>query len=264
MELLISGKSALVTGAAQGIGLAIVKSLAKEGVKVFLNDLSEEKAKTAAATLIDEIPDAKIRGIGADLGNSEGVSKLIHEVPDADIVINNVGIYEPKKFEDISDEDWMRLFEINVLSAVRISRTYFPRMLRAGWGRIIYVSSESAVNIPGDMIHYGMTKIALLAIARGLAEMTKGTEVTVNSILPGPTASEGSNVHLSKLAEESNLSLEEMEKEFFRTFRPDSLVGRRLTTEEIASMAAFLCSPIAVGTNGSAVRVDGGLIRSPI
>jgi NAD(P)-dependent dehydrogenase (short-subunit alcohol dehydrogenase family) len=137
-------------------------------------------------------------------------------------------------------------------------------MLEAGWGRIIYVSSESAVNIPGDMIHYGMTKIALLAISRGLAEMTKGTEVTVNSILPGPTASEGSTIHLSKLAKDNDLSLEEMEKEFFKTFRPDSLVGRRLTTEEVASMAVFLSSPIAVATNGSAVRVDGGLIRSPI
>lgn len=264
MELLLNRKKALITGAAQGIGFAIAKLLAKEGVTVYLNDLSEDRVKKAVISIEEEVPDAMIFGIDADLGTASGVSKLTQKIPAIDILINNVGIYEPKNFEDTTDEDWLRIFEINVMSSVRLSRVYFPPMLKTNWGRIVFISSESAVNIPGDMIHYGMTKISLLAIARGLAEMTKGTEVTVNSILPGPTASEGSNEHLSKLAQENNISLEEMEKEFFRSFRPDSLVSRRLTTDEVASMAVFLSSPIAVATNGSAVRVDGGLIRSPI
>ncbi|ODG98340.1 oxidoreductase [Nostoc sp. KVJ20] len=262
MDLKLQGKSALVSGSTAGIGFAIALGLAQEGASVIVNGRSEERVTQAIAKIQQSIPDAKVSGVVADAATASGVEKLFQEVPHVDILINNVGIYEPKTFFDITDEDWLNIFEVNVLSGVRLSRQYLRKQLEQNWGRIIFISSESAIQIPVEMIHYGTTKTAQLAIARGLAEMTIGTGVTVNSVLPGPTRSEGVEEFITKLAQERGISPTEVEAEFFQNVRPSSLIKRFATNEEVAAIVVYLSSPLASATNGAALRVDGGVIRS--
>ncbi|MEH2078656.1 MAG: SDR family NAD(P)-dependent oxidoreductase [Nostoc sp.] len=262
MDLKLHGKSALVTGSTAGIGLAIALGLAQEGASVIVNGRSEERVAQAIAKIKHSTPDAKVSGVVADAGTASGVEKLIQEVPDVNILINNVGIYEPKTFFDITDKDWLNIFEVNVLSGVRLSRQYLQKQLEQNWGRIIFISSESAIQIPVEMIHYGTTKTAQLAIARGLAEMTIGTGVTVNSVLPGPTRSEGVEDFINNLAQERGITRTDVEAEFFQNVRPSSLIKRFATNEEVAAIVVYLSSPVASATNGAALRVDGGVIRS--
>ncbi|MHC5595480.1 MAG: SDR family NAD(P)-dependent oxidoreductase [Nostoc sp.] len=262
MDLKLHGKSALVSGSTAGIGLAIALGLAQEGASVIVNGRSEERVAQAIAKIQQNTPDAKVSGVVADTGTASGVEQLFQKVPHVDILINNVGIYEPKGFFDITDEDWLKIFEVNVLSGVRLSRQYLQKQLEQNWGRIIFISSESAIQIPVEMIHYGTTKTAQLAIARGLAEMTVGTGVTVNSVLPGPTRSEGVEEFITKLAQERGISATEVEAEFFQNVRPSSLIKRFATNEEVAAIVVYLSSPVASATNGAALRVDGGVIRS--
>jgi NAD(P)-dependent dehydrogenase (short-subunit alcohol dehydrogenase family) len=262
MDLKLNGKSALVSGSTAGIGLAIAQGLAQEGASVIVNGRSEERVAQAIAKIQQNTPDAKVSGVVADTGTASGIEQLFQKVPHVDILINNVGIYEPKAFFDITDEDWLKIFEVNVLSGVRLSRQYLQKQLEQNWGRIIFISSESAIQIPVEMIHYGTTKTAQLAIARGLAEMTVGTGVTVNSVLPGPTRSEGVEEFITKLAQERGISPTEVEAEFFQNVRPSSLIKRFATNEEVAAIVVYLSSPVASATNGAALRVDGGVIRS--
>lgn len=262
MDLQISGKTALVTGSTAGIGLAIAKTLAQEGVEVILNGRNKEKVEALARQLADELPGTRFRGVAADFSQVDDINALLAELPEVDILINNVGIFEPKEFADIPDEDWFKFFEVNVMSGVRLSRHYFPKMLAKGWGRIIFVSSESALQIPTEMLHYGTTKTAQLAISRGLAELTTGTEVTVNTVLPGPTFSEGVGDFIGSMAARNKVSVEEMEKDFFKNARPTSIMKRFATTQEIANLVAYLSSPLASATNGAAVRVDGGVTKT--
>ncbi|MFN6484973.1 MULTISPECIES: SDR family NAD(P)-dependent oxidoreductase [unclassified Nostoc] len=262
MDLKLHGKSALVSGSTAGIGMAVALGLAQEGASVIVNGRSEERVAQAIAKIKQSTPEAKVSGVVADAGTTSGVEKLIQEVPHVDILINNVGIYEPKTFFDITDEDWLKIFEVNVLSGVRLSRQYLQKQLEQNWGRIIFISSESAIQIPVEMIHYGTTKTAQLAIAKGLAEMTVGTGVTVNSVLPGPTRSEGVEKFISQLGHERGISAAEVEAEFFQNVRPSSLIKRFATNEEVAAIVVYLSSPVASATNGAALRVDGGVIRS--
>ncbi|MHC5737748.1 SDR family NAD(P)-dependent oxidoreductase [Nostoc sp.] len=262
MDLKLHGKSALVSGSTGGIGLAIAQGLAQEGASVIVNGRSEERVAQAIAKIQQSTPEAKVSGVVADAGTASGVEQLFQKVPHVDILINNVGIYEPKTFFDITDEDWLKIFEVNVLSGVRLSRQYLQKQLEQNWGRIIFISSESAIQIPVEMIHYGTTKTAQLAIARGLAEMTVGTGVTVNSVLPGPTRSEGVEDFITNLAKERGISAAEVEADFFKNVRPSSLIKRFATNEEVAAIVVYLSSPVASATNGAALRVDGGVIRS--
>ncbi len=264
MDLKLTGKRALVTGSTAGIGLAIGRALAAEGAIVTLNGRTAARVDAAVAELARALPGRRVAGVAADLGTSEGCAALVAAVPEIDILVNNVGIFEPKPFAEITDEDWLRFFEVNVLSGVRLSRHYLEGMRRADWGRILFISSESAVQIPAEMIHYGMTKTAQLAVARGLAETTARTGNTVNSLLPGPTQSEGVGTFVAQMAEARGVDFATMEREFFATARPTSLLQRFATVDEVASMAAFLCSPAASATNGAAVRVDGGVIRAVV
>jgi NAD(P)-dependent dehydrogenase (short-subunit alcohol dehydrogenase family) len=261
MDLQLTNKIALVTGSTAGIGLAIARRLAAEGAEVILTGRTEARISEARAAILAETPAAQVRGVAVDFGKAEEVNNLLREVPTVDILVNNVGIFDPKPFVEIPDEDWVRFFEVNVLSGVRLSRQYFPLMLKQNWGRILFISSESGLQIPEEMIHYGTTKTAQLAVARGLAELTKGTAVTVNSVLPGPTASEGVEEFIGKMSAEGK-SKEEAEKDFFQQARPSSLLQRFATTDEVANMVAYLASPLASATNGASVRVDGGVIRS--
>jgi NAD(P)-dependent dehydrogenase (short-subunit alcohol dehydrogenase family) len=261
MDLQLKGKLALVTGSTAGIGYAIAESLAAEGTRVILNGRSQARVDAAIAKLNGKT-DRQALGMAADLGTRNGVDELTRRYPDVDILVNNMGIFEPKPFEQIEDDDWFRFFEVNVLSGVRLSRHYLPRMKAAGWGRILFVSSESAVQIPAEMIHYGMTKTAQLAISRGLAETTAGTRVTVNAILPGPTASEGVGEFVERLAKEQSTDRAGVEKEFFEKMRPTSLLRRFATPEEVAALVTFVASPLSSATNGAALRVDGGVVRS--
>ena len=259
MDLQLTGKLALITGSTAGIGYAIAESLAAEGARVIVNGRTQARVDAALAKLGG---DANAVGLVADLGSSSGAAEAIARFPQLDILVNNLGIFEPKAFEAIPDDDWFRLFEVNVLSGVRLSRHYLPRMKDKGWGRIIFLSSESAIQIPAEMIHYGMTKTAQLAISRGLAETTAGTAVTVNSILPGPTASEGVGNFVEQLAQDQSTDRTTIEKEFFRTTRPTSLLRRFATPREVAALVTFVASPLSAATNGAALRVDGGVIRS--
>jgi NAD(P)-dependent dehydrogenase (short-subunit alcohol dehydrogenase family) len=262
MNLQLRGLTAFVSGSTAGIGLSIAEALIKEEAAVIINGRNQKQVDEAVATFLKLFPNAKVSGIAADFGNKEEVEALIKQLPPIDILVNNVGIFKPIPFAEIPDEDWFHLFEVNVMSGVRLARHVFPQMLKRNWGRVIFISSESAVFIPDEMIHYGMTKTAQLAVARGMAELTKGTNVTVNTVLPGPTKSRGVDVFVNNLAEQENKSFEEMEEKFFHDFRPTSLLQRFATTEEIANMVAFLASPLASATNGAAIRVDGGLIKS--
>lgn len=264
MDLELRGRRALVTGSTAGIGLATAQALAAEGAAVMLNGRTEARVTAAVRAIRDAVRGAHVGGVAADLGTAEGCETLTREVPTADVLINNVGIFDPKPFEEIPDTEWLRFFETNVLSGVRLSRFYLPGMRARDWGRIVFVSSESAVQIPAEMIHYGMTKTAQLAVARGLAETTVGTGVTVNSVLPGPTASEGVGDFVRRLAQSRGIDFQTMEREFFASARPSSLLRRFARPEEVAAMIVYICSTRASATNGAALRVDGGVVRAVV
>src|SRR5258706_643597 len=259
MDLQLNGKTALVTGATGGIGLAIARKLAVEGAKVTIPGRTQARLDEAAAN-IRAAGGAHVGGVLADAGTAEGAATLLEATPFVDILVNNLGIYEIQNFVDITDADWRRYFEVNVLGGVRLARAYFPGMLQRNSGRIIFISSESGFVTPGPMIHYGMTKTAQLAISRGLAQMTKRTNATVNSVLPGPTRSEGIVDFLRSLASDPEASPAQIEAEFFSKGRPSSLLQRMIEPEEIASLVAYVASPLSSATNGAALRVDGGVI----
>jgi len=262
MDLQLRGKRAVVTGSTAGIGLAIAIDLAREGATVVVNGRTQRRVDAALAQIRDEVREARVEAVAADLGTASGAQALIAQASDTDILVNNVGIFEAVPFERIDDASWLRLFETNVMSGVRLSRHYFPRMLQRGWGRVLFISSESALQIPAEMIHYGVTKTAQLALARGLAELTTGTQVTVNSVLPGPTRSEGVGAFVEGLARQQRKDAEQVERDFLRQMRPSSLLQRFAEPAEVAHLVAFLASPLAAATNGAALRVDGGVVRA--
>ncbi|WP_449409418.1 SDR family NAD(P)-dependent oxidoreductase [Methylobacterium komagatae] len=257
MDLQLTGRRALVTGSTAGIGLSIAKRLAAEGAEVLITGRQQAKIDAAVAAIREAGP---VRGILADAATAEGAAALASHVPEVDILVNNLGIYEAKDFTEITDEDWHRLFEVNVVSGARLAKTYFPGMRERGWGRIVFVSSESGLVPPPDMIHYAVTKSAQLTIARGLAQLTKGSAVTVNTVMPGPTRSEGIVDFLKSVASRPDLTAEELEAEFFRVHRPLSLIQRMIEPDEIAALVAYLASPLAGATNGAALRVEGGIV----
>jgi NAD(P)-dependent dehydrogenase (short-subunit alcohol dehydrogenase family) len=258
----LTGKRAIVTGSTAGIGFATAKGLALSGAAVTLNGRSEKSVDEATRRLREAAPKADVQGIAADLASAEGVAAFLARAGDADILVNNLGIFEPTAFEAITDEDWQRFFDTNVMSGVRLTRHYLARMVGRGWGRIVFISSESGLNIPTEMIHYGMTKTAQLAISRGVAESVAGTGVTVNSVLPGPTRSEGVSDFFGKMANEAGVSQQDMEQQFIAKHRPTSLLRRLATPEEVANIVVYVCSPQASATTGAALRVDGGVVRS--
>ncbi len=261
MNLNLTDKTALISGSSKGIGLAIATSLAREGARVIINGRSRQSVTQATKEILNSVPKAKVDGFVGDLSSATSTSALLKRFPVADILVNNLGIFEPKPFGEIPDEDWRRFFEVNVLSGVRLSRAYLPGMKQKNWGRIVFISLvRSGIQIPVEMIHYGMTKTAQLAISRGLAETCAGTGVTVNSVLPGPTRSAGVDDFVEKLS--GGKPFDEFEKEFFRSIRPTSLLKRFATTEEVANLVTYVCSPLASATNGAALRVDGGVVRS--
>ncbi|HEX7781278.1 MAG TPA: SDR family oxidoreductase [Sphingobium sp.] len=257
MDMQLADKTALVTGGTAGIGLEIARSLAREGAKTVITGRSQAKIDAATAEIGNGVT-----GIVADAGTAEGVAAIVAAQPSVDILVNNLGIYESKDFGDIADADWQRLFDVNVMSGVRMSRAYLPGMLARDWGRIIFISSESALSTPVDMIHYGTTKTAQLAIARGLAQTTRGTNVSVNSVLPGPTRSEGIEAFLRSQASDPDAPIAEIEKEFFAVARANSIVQRMLEAKEIANLVTFLASPLSSATNGAALRAEGGLVNT--
>ncbi|PYO05993.1 MAG: oxidoreductase [Candidatus Rokuibacteriota bacterium] len=260
MNLKLADKTALVSGSTKGIGFAIASGLAREGARVIVNGRSD-KAVVEAKNQIDQtVPDARIESFASDLSTAAATETLLQRFPRVDILVNNLGIFEPKPFEDIPDEDWRRFFEVNVLSGVRLSRAYLAGMKQRNWGRIVFISSESAINTPAEMIHYGMTKTAQLAVSRGLAQSCAGTAVTVNAVLPGPTRSSGVEELAGQLS--GGKSFAEFEKEFFTTFRPSSLLKRFAMTEEVANLVTYVCSPLSAATNGAALRVDGGVVQA--
>jgi NAD(P)-dependent dehydrogenase (short-subunit alcohol dehydrogenase family) len=260
MDLQLADKVVLVSGSTKGIGLAIATGLAREGANVIINGRSEETVDEALAKIRKTVPNAKLGAFAGDLAKAAVVEKLVNNFPAVDILINNLGIFEPKPFEEIPDADWVRFFEVNVLSGVRLSRAYLPKMKSKNWGRIVFISSESGIQIPAEMIHYGMTKTAQLAVSRGLAETCGGTGVTVNAVLPGPTHSDGVDQFVNKLS--GGKPFAEFEKEFFASVRPSSLLQRFATTEEVANLVVYLSSPLSSATNGAALRVDGGVVRA--
>jgi NAD(P)-dependent dehydrogenase (short-subunit alcohol dehydrogenase family) len=262
MKIDLSGKTALVTGSTAGIGHAIARGLAQAGATVAVNGRTKAKVDAAIAAIAKAVPAAKVHGVAADVSTAAGCKTLVAALPDVDILINNAGIFEPKGFFDIADDDWSRFFEVNVMSGVRLSRAYMPAMLKRNWGRIVFISSESALNIPREMIHYGMTKTAQLAVSRGLAEMTRGTAVTVNSVLPGPTMSEGVEAFVKELAKQNGQSVEEAASLFVKQHRPTSLLQRFASVEEIANMVVYVSSKESSATNGAALRAEGGIIQT--
>src|SRR6267378_583388 len=262
MDLGLKAKKVVVSGSTAGIGFAIAAAFAAEGAQVIVNGRTAARVTAAVESIRLGVKNADVRGIPADLGTAQGVAGFLQQVPEADILVNNLGIFEPKPFLEIPDSDWLRFFEVNVLSGVRLSRHYLPGMLKKNWGRIIFISSESAQHIPPEMIHYGMTKTAQVAVARGLAESVAGTGVTVNSILDGPTASEGVGDFVESMAKQQGITKAEIEKQFFSAVRPSSLLKRFETPEEVAAVVAFVASAQATSINGSAVRAEGGVIRS--
>ncbi len=264
MDLGLTGKTALVTGSTAGIGYATARALAREGAAVVVNGRTQARVDEAIKNIRAESGSETVTGVAADLGTAAGAAALIEQVPMLDVLVNNVAIFEPKDFGDITDDDWMRFFETNVLSGVRLSRQYLPGMKEKNWGRIVFVSSESAVNIPAEMIHYGMSKTAQLAVARGLAETTAGTAVTVNAVLPGPTNSEGVGTFIRQMAESSGKDVAAVTEEFFQHVRPSSLLKRFEDVDEIAALITFVCGTVSSGINGAALRVDGGVVRSVV
>src|SRR6266849_5883725 len=262
MNLGLKGKTAVASGSTAGIGFAIAAALAAEGAHVVINGRTEARVNLAMEQISKRAAGAQLRGVAADLGTAAGVEAFLTKIPEADILVNNLGIFEPKPFLEIPDSDWLRFFEVNVLSGVRLSRHYLPGMLKRNWGRIIFISSESGQHIPAEMIHYGMTKTAQVAIARGIAESIAGTGVTVNSVLAGPTASEGASEFVENMARQQSVTKAEIEKQFFASVRPTSLLKRFETPEEVAAVVAFIASTQAISINGSAVRAEGGVVRS--
>jgi len=260
MDLHLQNKLALVTGSTKGIGHAIAVALAAEGARVIVNGRTEASVADAIARLRTEVPDAQVEGFAGDLSNPIQADALLGRFPKVDILVNNLGIFDPKPFEEIDDAEWLRFFNVNVMSGVRLSRAYLPGMRAQDWGRIVFISSESGVQIPAEMIHYGVTKTALLGLSRGLAEICAGTNVTVNAVLPGPTRSEGVDEFVDKLS--GGQSFEAFEKTFFQTARPTSLIKRFATTQEVANLVAYVASPLSSATTGAALRVDGGVVKS--
>jgi len=262
VDLKLTGKTALVTGSTAGIGFAIAKSLASEGARVYVNGRTQERVDAAMRAIRSHAATAKVDGIAADFSGSVGAEAVIAKLPAVDVLVNNVGIFEPKPFAEIPDADWYRFFEINVMSGVRLARHYLAGMLKRNWGRIVFISSESGVQIPAEMVHYGVTKTAQIAVARGIAESVVGTGVTSNSILAGPTESEGVGDFVEAMARQENKSKAEIEKEFFQNVRPSSLLKRFATVDEVAAMATYVASELSSATNGAALRVDGGVVRA--
>jgi len=258
----LHSKTAIVTGSTTGIGFAIAKGLAAAGARVIVNGRKEAKVKEAVNRLQAEGAKGGVSGIAADLATAAGVDAFLKQADDADILVNNMGIFEEKPFAEISDADWLRFFETNVMSGIRLSRHYLPKMMARNWGRIVFISSESGLNIPVEMIHYGMTKTAQLAVSRGLAELTAGTGVTVNAVLPGPTRSDGVAAMFAAMAQRAGVGTDQLEKGFIAERRPTSLLRRLATPEEVANMVVYVSSPQASATNGAALRVDGGVVRS--
>jgi NAD(P)-dependent dehydrogenase (short-subunit alcohol dehydrogenase family) len=262
VDIKLKGKTALVTGSTAGIGLAIAKSLADEGAYVYLNGRTQARVDAAVFSLRSNNRSAEVEGIVSNFSSADGAERVISRLPQVDVLVNNVGIFEPKPFAEIPDTDWYRLFEVNVMSGVRLSRHYLAGMLKKNWGRILFISSESAVQIPAEMVHYGMTKTAQVAVARGIAESVAGTGITVNSILAGPADSEGVGGFVETLAKQENKSTQQVEKEFFEHARPSSLLKRFASVEEVAAMVTYLAGELSSATNGAALRVDGGVVRA--
>jgi len=261
MNLQLEGKRALVSGSTAGIGFAIAKELAQEGAEVIVNGRTQKAVDDAIARIKTETGKVAL-GFAGDLSKAEVAQALFRAYPEVAILVNNLGIFEPKPFEEIPDEDWIRFFDVNVVSGVRLARQYLPAMRKADWGRIIFISSESAIQIPSEMIHYGTTKTAQIAVARGIAESVAGTGITVNSVLPGPTRSRGVGDFVESLASQNGVSVDQIERDFFANVRPTSLIKRFATPEEVATMVAYVASPKASATNGAALRVDGGVVKS--
>jgi len=262
MDLQLKGRRALVTGSTAGIGFAIAKALAAEGTAVVINGRAADRVEAALAQLREACPGAELSGITADLASAEGCAALVAACPDVDILVNNLGIFDPKPFEDIPDADWLRFFETNVMSGVRLSRAYLGAMKQRNWGRIVFISSESGLCPPAEMVHYGMTKSAQISVARGLAETCVGSGVTVNSVLPGPTLTQGAEDFFATLAASQGQTFDEAARDFFAHGRPTSILKRFIQPDEVASMVAYVCSPLAAATQGAALRVEGGVVRS--
>jgi NAD(P)-dependent dehydrogenase (short-subunit alcohol dehydrogenase family) len=262
VDLRLTDKIALVTGSTAGIGFATARAIAAEGAHVYVNGRTQKRVDAAVAAIRSLASTNKVDGIAADFSSSAGAEAVIAKLPKVDVLVNNVGIFEPKPFADIPDADWYRLFEVNVMSGVRLARHYHAGMLKKNWGRILFISSESAVQIPPEMVHYGMTKTAQIAVARGIAESVAGTGVTVNSILAGPTESEGVNTFVEAMAKQQNKSKQVIEKEFFEHVRPSSLLKRFATVDEVAALVTYMASELSSATNGAALRVDGGVVRA--
>jgi NAD(P)-dependent dehydrogenase (short-subunit alcohol dehydrogenase family) len=264
VDLQLTGKLALVSGSTAGIGFSIAQALAREGARVIVNGRTEAAVERAVAQLRAASGPTAAEGYAGDLSTSEAAEDLVRRFPGVEILVNNLGIFEPKPFEEIPDADWQRFFDVNVLSGVRLARLYLPAMRQRNWGRVIFISSESALQIPAEMIHYGMTKTAQLAVSRGLAEAVAGTGITVNSVLPGPTRSRGVGDFVDALAKAEGKSAEAVEQEFFLKMRPSSLIRRFASTDEVASLVVYVASPLASATTGAALRVDGGVLRSAV
>jgi NAD(P)-dependent dehydrogenase (short-subunit alcohol dehydrogenase family) len=262
MDLQLDSKTALITGSTLGIGHAIAEALAREGATVIVNGRTQERVAQAQQRIRATGARGRVLGVAADLATPQGAAQVVKAFPDVDILVNNLGVFQPRPFEETPDEDWLRFFEVNVMSGVRLSRAYLPGMRKRDWGRIIFVSSESGLQIPGEMIHYGMTKTAQIAIARGLAEITAGSNITVNTVLPGPTSSEGVVTFLGQVAAAEGIDRATIEGQFFDKNRPTSLIRRFITPAEVASMVAYVASPLASATTGAALRVEGGIVKS--
>ncbi|PKO41915.1 MAG: oxidoreductase [Betaproteobacteria bacterium HGW-Betaproteobacteria-4] len=262
MDFQIDSKIAVISGSTVGIGFAIATELAREGAKVVINGRSRKSVDAAVSRLRSLVAGADVQGVAADLSSAEGCQLLFDACPQADILVNNLGIFDPVPFDAIPDSEWQRFFDVNVMSGVRLARHYLPAMKAANWGRIVFISSESGINTPGEMVHYGMTKSAQLAVSRGLAQSCAGTGVTVNAVLPGPTRSEGVGEFFAKLAAEAGISLDEMERRFFAEGRPTSIIKRMIDPAEVAALVAYVCSARAAATTGAALRVEGGIVST--
>ena len=260
MRINLSGRTAVVTGSTEGIGFAVAGGLAEAGATVVVNGRSPEGVEAALGRLRTARPEASLRGVAGDLGTADGCAQFVETVPSADILVNNLGIFDQKPFFDIPDADWLRFFEVNVLSGIRLARAYLSGMMERDWGRVVFMSSESALNVPPDMLHYGLTKTAMLSVSRGLAKLAAGTGVTVNAVLPGPTLSEGLERMLEGQATQEGKTVEEVGQLFMKTKRPSSIIQRLAAPSEVASMVTYICSPQASATTGAALRVDGGLV----
>ncbi|MDN3596859.1 SDR family NAD(P)-dependent oxidoreductase [Zunongwangia endophytica] len=262
MDLQLKGKKAFISGSTQGIGFAIAQQLLREGASVIINGRNKEKTEKAKKQLEKQFSEAEISDIATDFQNKDEVSRLLEKLPEIDILVNNLGIFDIAEFEKIPDAEWYRYFEINVMSAVRLSRKLLPQMQQKNWGRIIFISSESGVNVPENMIHYGMTKAALSAVANGLSKLTQGTEITVNTILGGPTYSDGVSKAVEQIASNQNIEVEEMKKAIIQQSNPHILLQRFIQPEEIANLVTYLASPLSIATNGASVRADSGVLKT--